>query len=70
MYLIKLNKFEIEINILNKLVNKDSTCIDIEVVMDHIQEYYLITPKQFILLNQKNRISNILPMYCIKIISY
>lgn len=29
LYLIKLNKFEIEINILNKLVNKNSTCIDI-----------------------------------------
>jgi len=29
LYLIKLNKFEIEIKILNKLVKKDSTCIDI-----------------------------------------
>lgn len=29
LYLIKLNKFEIEINILNKLVNRNSTCLDI-----------------------------------------
>ncbi len=68
LYLIKFNKFEIEINILNKLVNKNSTCIDIgschgsytRILSNYSKEVYSFEPEksnfEYLteVLNQKN----------------